>query len=385
MTPEFNKKFYTVYNVITVTELSNKEIYPINEIYELYSMLIGSKHVVTVEEHRSDDQLRSELRVIFWNEAAYHSWATDHRKRYDELVNSFNKTNSTGVVKFERYTSLDDYQSEFPYILYPDASELIDWLLIPYHKEYMIKNIIPIGKIQDYVGGGKFEDPPTVRGQGSRFIKERTSSIIRRQLSSKSTDDKNFPRLLAYSFDQALLTSMYSAPWLYRRLTSLNQNAENLASQYITDCDNAAVLIGHKSLGNELTLHTHRLSDETRYSFTITIRLTFSQLGAKLKFYEPLNSDDPNINQYYANPLMLYDHVKDQTPNEVLIESRTSVLVFSASYIPHTVEYDNDLYLFYVYDNVTFKEDALESIKSKSEITYFDSYPEEKRLYFLNL
>ena len=60
MTLEFNKKFYTVYNVMTVTDLSNREVYPVNEIYELYSMLIGSKHVVTVEEHRSSDQLRSE-------------------------------------------------------------------------------------------------------------------------------------------------------------------------------------------------------------------------------------------------------------------------------------------------------------------------------------
>jgi len=377
-----NQKFYIVYNVLTFKEKRSDSVYPIGDLIELYSLLLNSSHVVTIENHISNDGLGSELRVIFWSEDSYDSWAKENKKRYDELVDKFNKVHNTGTVKFERYTSLDNYISKFPYIDYPLSNNLIDWSLIPYHKDFMIKNILPIGKIQDYLGDGKLSDPKNLKRQGARFIKERTSDIIRRPLSSMATKDNNFPRLLAYSFDQAILTSMYTAPWLYRKLQRLTTDAENLANQYIKDCDNAAVLIGHESLGDELTLHTHRLSDEVHYTFTIAIRLTFNGKGAKYKFYNPLKKEDPFITQYYSNPTLLYELVKDITPYEFNIQERASLLVFSASLVPHTVEYDEDLFLFYVYDNVTFRSGMFEKIKTQSQISYFQNYPEDSRLFF---
>ena len=375
---------YIVYNVTTVIEKRSDSVYPQQDLVELVSMLIGSSHVVTVENHISENGLKSELRVIFWSEDSYNEWANNNRKRYDEIVESFSRINNSGIVKFERYTSLDNYVSDFPYTYYPDKNNLIDWTLIAYHKDFMVRNILPIGKIQDYVGNGEFVSSPNIKGLGSRFIKERTSDIVRRPVSDRATKDGTFPRVLAYSFDQALLTCMYSAPWLYRKLQKLTIDAESLANKYIKDCDNAAVLVGHKSLGDELTLHTHRVTEETKYTLTIAVRLTFNDLGATYKFYEPLSKDDPELSKYYSDPRLLYEKVKDQKANQFRITERTSLLIFSASMIPHNVEYDNDLYLFYVYDNVNFKDGAFDEIKANSQINYFEDYAEDARLFFFN-
>jgi hypothetical protein len=375
---------YIVYNVTTVIEKRSDSVYPQQDLVELVSMLIGSSHVVTVENHISENGLKSELRVIFWNEDSYNEWANNNRKRYDEIVESFSRINNSGIVKFERYTSLDNYVSDFPYTYYPDKNNLIDWTLIAYHKDFMVRNILPIGKIQDYIGGGEFVSSPNIKGLGSRFIKERTSDIVRRPVSDRATKDGTFPRVLAYSFDQALLTCMYSAPWLYRKLQKLTIDAESLANKYIKDCDNAAVLVGHQSLGDELTLHTHRVTEEIKYTFTIAVRLTFNDLGATYKFYEPLSKDDPELSKYYSDPRLLYEKVKDQQANQFRITERTSLLIFSASMIPHNVEYDDDLYLFYVYDNVNFKDGAFDEIKANSQINYFEDCAEDARMFFFN-
>ena len=378
-----NQKFYIVYNILTYSTNKESAINSSVDLQGLVSLLINSSHVVTVENHVSEDLLKSELRVIFWSEESYKMWAEENQEKYFHFVNKFNesKKNDSGFI-FERYTSKEDYISQFPYTDYPEKNDLIDWTLISYHKDFMIQNILPIGKIQDYLGNGVFKFPENFKGNGARFIKERTSDIVRRPVSSIATKENNFPKLLAYSFDQALMTCMYTAPWLYRKLSKLTSDVENLSSTFIKDCDNAAVLVGHDSLGKELTLHTHRLSEKIRYTFTIAVRLTFNDKGAKYKFFDPLNKNDPRLHQYYANTRYLYDLTKDKDPYSFNIISRTSILTFSASLIPHNVEYDTDLYLFYVYDNVTFKEGMLELIKEKSQITYFADHGEDSRLYF---
>lgn len=383
MTAEkFNKKFYTVYNVIK-TEFKLDNLYPIKEVYELYSMLLNSQDVVTIENHKSDDTLRQELRVIFWSRKSYDSWATNNRQRYDELIASFNKIHSTGLIKFERYTSQDNYTSEFPYTIYPEKSSLIDWSLIPYYKNFIIKDLCPLGKMQEYLGDDKFAAAANIKEYGARFILERTSDIVRRPISQTASKNSNFPcKLIAYSFQQSINVFMYSAPWLYRKLTKLTFDVEKIASDYISDCDNAAVLIGHNSMGSNLTTHTHRLSDETRYTFTIIVRLTFEDKGAVAKFYDPLKDSDPNLPFYYNNPSLLIENLKNTLPKDFSIEYRASILLFSASYIPHLVQYDNDIYLFYVYDNVTFKPNMLEFLTSKSDLTLFSEDETDKRLFY---
>ena len=58
-----DNKFYIVYNVLTYSK--SKESNTNFGLVSLISLLINSSHVVTVENHISQDCLSSELRVIF--------------------------------------------------------------------------------------------------------------------------------------------------------------------------------------------------------------------------------------------------------------------------------------------------------------------------------
>jgi hypothetical protein len=175
-----------------------------------------------------------------------------------------------------------------------------------------------------------------------------------------------------------IVTAMNKTPWLYRQLLELNRKCEQLAEQFIIDCDHAAVLVGHKSLGDGLDVHTHRVSDIQRYSLTIVVRLSFNGQGVKSKFYDPFNDNDTLLQEYYANPNLLDQYIKDRSYTEILFSARTSILVFNAALTPHDVEYDDDIYLYYVYDNVTFKENALDIIKKNNSLT------NQNNLYFFD-
>jgi hypothetical protein len=382
-----SNQYFIVYNILrfkdSIDSFDNLDI----NFFELYSLLLNSKHLVTLEFHNSfDDNLR-ELRVIWWNEDAYNLWALEHYERYSAIVSKFLDTvnRNNEIVVFERYTSNDEYVSQFSYTTYPYKNDLIDWVCIPYYLDYLVHHIIPLGKITKYIGNGQFSGPDDFKGEGARFVKERISSIVRREPSAKATQDKNFPvGILAYSIDQSILPTMYETPWLYRKLKKLIVDVEKLASDYIIDCDNAAVLIGHNSLGEELTLHTHRVTDEQRYTLTIAVRLSFLDEGVKFKFYDPLAMDDQDLGKYYANTKMLYDLLGDKEPHSIELKERTSIMVFPASVVPHSVDYNNDLYFYFVYDNVNFKSDKLAEIKQKSQISFFQELPEDSRLYFFN-
>jgi len=381
---EFNKKFYTVYNVSTLLEKTSNSVYPENELYELYRMLLSSHYIVTIEQHVATDGLTFELRVIFWDEQSYINWSNKNRLRYDEIVNNFNKINNTGVIRFERYTSLDNYIRQFPYKMYPDKNFLIDWTPIPMFKDYFIKNILPIGNMTNYIGNGVFNSMSGV--YGSRFLKDRTSSIERTHNMQYYIQQKTItPGFISYSFDHILQIAMYDATWLYNRLSKLTNDVEKYAEQFIESCEHSAVLVGHNSMGQSLTVHTHRIPSEKKLTFTVTVRLTFDDQGINFKFYDPIAENDPNLTTYYSNSDLLRKNLRKSQPKEFKMQARSSVLVFSASHIPHLVDYDNDLYLFYVYDNVTFKQGMLENISGLSQITYFEDNKEDNYLYFFEL
>jgi len=49
------------------------------------------------------------------------------------------------------------------------------------------------------------------------------------------------------------------------------------------------------------------------------------------------------------------------------------------------VKYDQDVYLFYVYDNVTFKQGMFDKIKQQSQINLFQDLEENHKLYFFDI
>jgi hypothetical protein len=370
--------YYIVYNVHKFKQRLSTSLYPEKDLIELMSLILNSPYAITFENHISDDGLNSELRVIWWSKQSYEEWANLNRKRYDELTALFDQCQKNANVEYLRITSEENYVSKFPYTHYPDKNNLIDWMLIPYFKQYFIDHIIPLGWLKEHIEKDILLPPKTLDGIACRYIKDRSSNIIRRPVSKRAAKDKAFPILLSYSFDQVIVTAMNKTPWLYRQLLELNRKCEQLAEQFIIDCDHAAVLVGHKSLGDGLDVHTHRVSDIQRYSLTIVVRLSFNGQGVKSKFYDPFNDNDTLLQEYYANPNLLDQYIKDRSYTEILFSARTSILVFNAALTPHDVEYDDDIYLYYVYDNVTFKENALDIIKKNNSLT------NQNNLYFFD-
>jgi len=388
---------YTVYNITSrskpiiphkiidfkkLVKDQNDSVHSFTDIKDLYTLLLTSPNeVLNVEEHHSTDGLRSELRVVFWNQDAYYRFSDVKKEKYQEIVERLNKNYVDQNVEFFRYTSTDNYQSEFRETKYPEPTPLINWTLIDYFKKWFIENLIPLGKSYDYLGRNKFIE---TKIDGARFIKERTSNIERLLPDRKSMN--TFPDFIAYHFELAVESSaIKKQPYIYHRFTKLSRDVESFAEKYIINCDNAAVLVGHQSLGENINLHTHRLQQEKKFTFTVAIRLTFDDVPITYQAYDPLSDNDPNLLNYYADGNLLQTYIHNKVPKKFSSESRTSVLVFNGSYTPHSVDYNKDVYLFFVYDNVTFKPGMFETIQRSSQHKLFLEQEPAKRLYFWEL
>lgn len=363
---------YVVYNVITKSSGADTDTEKIRSLYRL--LLSCPNEIVNVEYHKSYDNLRHELRVIFWNQEAYNRFSFNNGKKYQEIISLFDKSDLLQNSSFFRFTSNDNYRSEFPEINYPEPTILINWTLIEYFKEWFINNIMPLGKIVEYCGNGIIRNTDL---SGCRFLKERTGNIIRENPNVKTPE--NFPNLIAYNFDHAIEYAIKDAPYIYNKFYNLCSSVEAYAEKFINSCEHSAVLIGHNSIGKEITLHTHRLSDEKKFTMTIIVRITFNDNPVEYKFYKPIDDNDPQLSQYYTNPFLLKKYAKNTEYKIVKSLSRSSVLIFPASHVPHSVTYSNDIYLYFVYDNVTFKLDSLDQIKNMSQNKFYD------QIYFYDM
>lgn len=386
------KKRYTVYNSIVYNPIPAKLIdwkkledsksnhVPIlKSIYELYKLLLSAPNeVINIEQHLSLDGLKSELRVIFWDEDSYYRFSKNHSEKYKEVTKKILIDFTEKKIVFSRLTSTDNYVSEFPEYTYPDATTLINWTLIDYLTQWALVSIIGFGRYYADIGHG---DINKINISGSRFIKERTSNILRRLPDKNSRN--TFPELLSYHFEQVVeSTSIKKQPYVYNKFIGLSRDVETFAEKYISSCDNAVVLVGHDSLGTGIETHTHRITDGKKFTLTIAIQLTFSDDPVAYKFFQPLDDSDQDISLYYADVNLLENKIKGQAPTTLKSLSRSSVLVFNAAYTPHSVDYSNDLYLFFVYDNVEFNPGMFEHIQQHSQHQLFTDSDPSNRLFF---
>jgi hypothetical protein len=380
-----DQNFYIVYN-LAKTQVP-RTAYNINDVIYLYSLLLTEPGIVNIEYYESKNKLFQEIRVIWWNKQYYQEWADTHDEEYKKLINYFDQYKIEQNIEYERVTSDDAYVSEFSYIDYPKKNKVIDWTLIDFYKDYVVKNIIPLGIYRGiYLGNGEFDDPKKQPGtlSGARFMKERSSNIVRNP-ENRNKNIKNFPcKALSYSIDHAVQVAMYDAPLVYKRFNKLIIDVENLASEYISECTQSAVNFGHSSLGSQILTHTHQLSNDKRLTLTIAVRLTFNDKPVTYKFWKPIKDNDPNLENYYGSSDLVAEYITTHQPIETYSQHRSSILVFNGSYTPHTVEFNNDIYMYFAYDNVVFRPGALEKIRQQSERSAFTDLEEEKHLYFFN-
>jgi hypothetical protein len=249
-------------------------------------------------------------------------------------------------------------------------------------KNWILQNIIPLGKVRLYKGNGNFVDDPYYKS--ARFIKERTSDILRRTISNRSLI--NYPdKMINYTYHHVITNAIYQAPNVYYELERIGLEVENKVSKYINSIEHAVVLFGHSSVAPEIIIHTHRLPDTPMLSMTVSVRLTNDDnTPIQLKFYEPLSYNDPLINHYFNNAQLLKKYVENKIPEKIQLNNIENTFVFNAGLTPHSVNYSDDIVLYFIYDNVEFKSESIKTLANQSFRTVFEDLPNIKlKAYFL--
>jgi hypothetical protein len=378
---------YVIFNVFTKKHSDLLKIHAeCNYTQETADLFEIKNEIVNVETFVSDCKDKLEIRVTFNDNTGYADWIEQHQLLYNTYLEHWNKHCQVNQVRWDQYTSDDCYISDFQGVTPYTVKTLIDWKLTAVEKQAFIDHIAPIGSYAGYQGHGKFERSGNLNG--ARYLKERHGNIRRFGKSPKAHNKNNYPAyILTYHFDHIIEVLQYHLSDLYLRLRKLCYDVEAVAEQYISSCNYAIVIAGHKQLGESLTLHSHMLDDDDRYTFTIAVRLsTDDDKAAVFQAYPPYPDNDPMLPYYFIAPQKYPDaianHIKDSDPVSIPLTTDTAILAFNASYVAHTVTWTDDIYLFFVYDHVSFKEGVLEQMKQNCEHRYFlDHGPDKCVLY----
>jgi len=367
------KNRYTVYNVFTKADGGVLKV-----LQDAPSLLKikEAKANIGIDRTVSADDTVCEIKVSWTSEEDYYAWRDLPSTNYEASREQLEKYYSDNGIVFDRYTSLDEnYVSRTM-----DHPKLISKVsLSKSEKEFFIKHILPLGKLEEYEGTGKYKESP-FNINAARFLKDRNSNIVRRYPTASEVAAKSIPHtVFADSLDNAINFAMYKENNLWFQIKKLCNDVELYADQMISSCSNAAIIVGHNSLGNGIIEHIHRIDEKDRPTLTITVRITFDD-DKKLivRMYEPIDKNDVELPTYYPKLKSFQEMIKDRKFDEFKIKASNSTMLFNGSYIPHSTTWTDDVYLFFIYDNVEWKNNSLEKIKksatSELNVVMHDDY-----------
>ena len=376
-------KPFTVHNVLSSNCNNIDSFVKSAPAAEMRTLIKNHDNKIEVETFFSTDNKKCEIRFTFQDKSDHLNFIERNKQTYDTVaLNSmiFWKNNN---IKFERYTSDDFYVSEFQGKCFLNFQNLIDWTLTEKQIQIFAEDILFLGNRKDYNGKGQWDNDAALL-DGARYLKERHSNIRRFGSSEASYKNKNYPsKLMAYYFDHAIDCIMYKNPDMYKKIKKLCYDVEELTEKYISSCDYAAVIAGHNSLGKQFVVHSHRLNDDNRKTFTVVVKLSkLDRDNAKLLTWRPYNRNDPNLPYYYVQYPRLKEFCKQHSPDVIDLDNKIATLIFNATMSPHSVIWTNDVYLFFVYDHVVFHQGMEEVIRQDFDIQLYKEFNEEDVLYY---
>lgn len=248
------------------------------------------------------------------------------------------------------------------------------------HKNWIISNLLPLAVVRTYAGKGQWSIDNSYLT--SRFIKERTSDIVRRPIAGVGR--KTHPsKRIAFTFHQAIISAMHECPEVYDFLENLGQKIESEAAKYISSCDHAVVQMTHRSITDDLLIHTHRLTEKPMYTMVYAVKITSDDPSfITANFYPPIPDDNPNLEKFIQLTSTNLEYVRGKSPEKITL-GETTTLLFNAAYTPHNANFSDDIMVYFIYDNVEFKRGAFEKIKLFSQVELFRNFPETKRVYMI--
>lgn len=376
-------KPFVVHNILSVKTGNINQFIDKSPAEGMKFLIENHPKKIIVERFFSSDNKKCEIRFTFQDKVDHLSFINDNKDRYNKIVNECIEFWTKNTVKFERYTSDDFYVSEFQGNCYLKLNNLIDWSLTEKQVKIFADDILYLGNRKDYNGNSKWDEQAPLL-DGARYLKERHSNVRRFGSSEASYKNKNYPsKLMAYHFDHAIDCIMYKESDMYKKIKKLCYDVEELVEKYISSCDYAAVIAGHKSLGEQFVVHSHRLNDDDRKTFTVVVKLSnIDTINAKLLTWRPYDRNDPDLPYYYVQYHRMQQFCQTYNPDTIELDAKISTLIFNATMSPHSVIWTDDVYLFFVYDHVIFNNGAENIIKSNFDIKLYEDFNESDTLYF---
>jgi hypothetical protein len=85
---------------------------------------------------------------------------------------------------------------------------------------------------------------------------------------------------------------------------------------------------------------------------------------------------------YYPKLKLFQEMIQGRKFEEFRIKSPISTMMFNGSYIPHSTTWTDDIHLFFVYDNVEWKNNSLEKIKQEATTKINADSEDRSVIYF---
>ena len=375
---------YTVYNVMMKPECDVVSLYQKIPLTSLSAKIIEGEEILAIEHLSSPNSEKLEIRLTFKDKATHVAWVERNQPAYDNHVNMLHNFFSKNGITYERYTTDDFYISEFQGKSFLDIQNLLPWQLEPFDKQLIIDHLLPLGFFRIYQGFGNWE---INNYGGARFLKEQQSGLRRIGNSPAAYKDNNYPWwLMAYSIDHAVDIFIGHKHDLFCKLKKLCYDVDELAEKYFTSCNYAAAIVGHKSLGDTFTRHSHRLHDQNKPTVTMCVRLTdYDEKDAVLQIWPPFEDDDPNLPMYYISPEKILETTQFVEPTNISLDTKISLFVFNASFSCHNVIWNDDIYMFFIFDHVVFRQGVREEIEKYSCISKHAERGRDKQLMFCKI
>lgn len=208
----------------------------------------------------------------------------------------------------------------------------------------VLQAVAPLGRVPRFDGTELHLSDTTAR----RFILD-ISRIAKRPKTELLANSRAFDdSYVGIAFSNALNRLIQRDFQVYTKLFGLVEELDALASCWVSSCEQAAVILSHRSFGDRLFPHIHFRSEADLPTLSVFYNLTSAQ-PSTLRLLDPVFQGDRAFESGYTDHRALLVHERRSTPVEVTVQ-HDSALLFDASHQPHSYSYSDDLWLTLVYD-----------------------------------
>ena len=214
-------------------------------------------------------------------------------------------------------------------------------------KQLVLEHLAPLGCVPAWRDGQLTMSKTSAR----RFINDQTSVLQRPRNSRLNIPAAYDPGYLGIGIYEALAASLIQVSYgLYVKFFQFLKSKDFDAAEQISSCEQAAIILSHRSFGEELFTHIHAGAEPNRPTISQFYNLTGTGTS-ELILYPELDESSKAYRTGYTNHRVLAAVTRSQPTHSIPIFNGATV-TFSAATTPHRFPYTDDVWLTLVYDQV---------------------------------